>query len=54
MTGDLDEEERRDGRSGNDLGTRLTGCDAMIDKRLREEVFFFANLSSPISRPKSN
>jgi hypothetical protein len=35
-TGDLDYEESRDGRSGNDLGVGLTGCDGGIDKRPRE------------------
>jgi hypothetical protein len=37
VTGNLDEEESRDGRSGNDLGAGLTGCDGGIDERQREE-----------------
>jgi hypothetical protein len=31
VTGDLDKEVSRDGRSDNDLGARLTGCDGGID-----------------------
>jgi hypothetical protein len=49
VTGDLDEEESREGRSGNDLVTWLAGCDGGIDERLREELCFFANLSPPMS-----
>jgi hypothetical protein len=51
VTGDLDGEERRTGRSGNDLGTGLTECNGGIDKfdtRPREEVFF-ASLSRHVS-----
>jgi hypothetical protein len=47
VTGDLDKEERRAGRSGNDLGAGSTECDGGINERLREEGFF-ANLSPPI------
>jgi hypothetical protein len=47
VTGDLDKEERRAGRSGNDLVAASTGCVDKADKRLREEGFF-GNLSSPI------
>jgi hypothetical protein len=47
MTGDLDKEERRVGRSGNDLGAGSTGCDGGINERLREEGYF-ASLSPPI------
>jgi hypothetical protein len=39
VTGDLDKQEIRDGRSVKDLGTGLTGCDGGVDGRLREEVF---------------
>jgi hypothetical protein len=38
VTGDLDTEENRDGRSGNELTTGLTGCDGGIDERPREEL----------------
>jgi hypothetical protein len=38
-TRDLDNEERRDGRSGIDHGMGLTGCDGGIDNRLRQEGF---------------
>jgi hypothetical protein len=48
VTGDLDKEENHDGRSGNGLGTGLTGCDGGIDERPRKEGFF-ATLSHPIS-----
>jgi hypothetical protein len=47
VTGDLDKEERRVGRSGTDLGARSAGRDGGIDERLREEGFF-AGLSPPI------
>jgi hypothetical protein len=47
VRGDLDKEDRRVGRHGNDLGAGLTGCDGGIDKRSREEVFL-ASLSPPI------
>jgi hypothetical protein len=40
VTGDLDKEDSRDGRSGYDIGGGLTGCDGGIDKRPREEVIF--------------
>jgi hypothetical protein len=33
MTGELDEEERRDKRSGYGLETGRTGCDGGIDER---------------------
>jgi hypothetical protein len=56
VMGDPDKEERRGGRSGNDLGAGLTGLDGGINERLRE-VGFFANLSPPLfgcsARPKS-
>jgi hypothetical protein len=39
VMGDLDKEESRDGRSGNDLGTGHTECDGGIDERPRREVF---------------
>jgi hypothetical protein len=49
VTGDLDEEKSRDGRSGYDLGgAELTECDGMIDERPREERFF-ASISPPFS-----
>jgi hypothetical protein len=48
VTGDLDKGESRDERSGNDLGTGLTGCDGGIDERPHEEGGF-ASLSPPIS-----
>jgi hypothetical protein len=53
VTGDLDKEERRVGRSGNDLGAGPMECDGGINERLREEGFFaeFTLLSS--ARPKS-
>jgi hypothetical protein len=47
MTGDLDKEERRVGRSGNDLGAGSTGSDGGINERLREEGLF-ANFSPQI------
>jgi hypothetical protein len=47
VTGDLDKEERRVCRRGNDLGAGLTGCGGGIDERPREERFF-ASLSLPI------
>jgi hypothetical protein len=46
--GDLGKCERRHGRSDNDLGTGLTGCEGGIDERPREEGLF-ASLSPPIS-----
>jgi hypothetical protein len=48
VTGDLDKEESRDGRSNNDLVTGLTGCDGGTDERPREKGVF-ASLSPPIS-----
>jgi hypothetical protein len=48
VTGDLDKEESRGGRSGYDLGAGHTGCDGGIDERPREEGFF-ASLSPPFS-----
>ena len=47
VPGDLDKEDRRAGRRGNDLGAGLTGCGGGIDERPREEGFF-DNLSPPI------
>jgi hypothetical protein len=47
VTGDLDKEESRAGRSGNDLGAGFTGCGGGIDERTREEGDF-ASLSPPI------
>ena len=47
MTGDLDKEDRRVGRRGNDLGAGLTGCGGGIDERPYEEGFL-ASLSPPI------
>jgi hypothetical protein len=47
VTGDLDKEDRRVGRRGNDLGAGLTECGGGIDECPREEVFF-ASLSLPI------
>jgi hypothetical protein len=32
VTGDLDKEESRDGRSGNGLEAGLAGCDGGIDE----------------------
>jgi hypothetical protein len=46
VTRDLDKEDRRVGKRGNDLGAGLTGCDGEIDERPREEGFF-ASLSPP-------
>jgi hypothetical protein len=48
VTGDLDKEKSRVGRSCNDLGAGLTGYDGGIDERPREEGFF-ASLSPPFS-----
>jgi hypothetical protein len=48
VTGDLDKEESRDGRSGYDHGAGLTGCDGGIDERPREEGVF-PSLSPPFS-----
>jgi hypothetical protein len=48
VTGDLDNEESSDGKSGNDLWRELTGCDGGIDERPRENLFL-ASLSPPIS-----
>jgi hypothetical protein len=49
VTGDLDEEESRDGRmSGYGLGAGSTGFDGGIDERLREEGLF-PSLSPPFS-----
>jgi hypothetical protein len=36
VTEELDEEKRRDGRSGYDLRAGPTGCDGWIDERSRE------------------
>jgi hypothetical protein len=47
VTGDLDKEESRAGRGGNDLGAGCTGCGGGIDERPHEEGFF-ASLSPPI------
>jgi hypothetical protein len=47
VTGDLDKEERRAGRSGNNLGAGLTGFDGGINERLREEGLS-AGLSLPL------
>jgi hypothetical protein len=47
VTGDLDKEERRALRSGNDLGADSTGCDGGINERLPQKVFL-ASLSPPI------
>jgi hypothetical protein len=47
VTGDLDKEERRAGRSGIDLGAGLTGFEGGINERLREEGFS-ASLSPPL------
>jgi hypothetical protein len=47
VTGDLDKEDRRVGRRGNDPAAGLTGCGGGIDERPREEGFF-TNLSPPI------
>jgi hypothetical protein len=53
VTEDLDKEQRRVGRSGNDLGAGPTGGDGEINERLREDSFLpaFPLLSS--ARPKS-
>jgi hypothetical protein len=48
VTGDLDLEESRDGRSGYDSRAGLTRFDGGIDEQPREESFF-ASLSSPFS-----
>jgi hypothetical protein len=47
VTGNLDKEDRRVGRRGNDLEAGLTGCGGGIDERPRHEDFF-ANLFPPI------
>jgi hypothetical protein len=47
VTRDLDTEERRARRSGNDLGAGLKGCDGGVENRLLEEGYF-ASLSPPI------
>jgi hypothetical protein len=47
VTGGLDKEGHRAGRSDNDLVAGSAGCDGGVDKRLREEGFF-ANFSSLI------
>jgi hypothetical protein len=48
MTGDLDKVESRNMGSGNDPGTRLTGCDGGIDEPPREELF---SLDFPLLSP---
>jgi hypothetical protein len=52
VTGDLDKEDRRVGRRGNDLGGGLTGCGGRIDEHPREEGFF-ASLFLPIWQDRS-
>jgi hypothetical protein len=47
VTGDLDKEDRRVGRRGNDLGAGLKGCGGGIDERPCGEGVF-ASLSPPI------
>jgi hypothetical protein len=54
VTEDLDKEERRAGRSGNDLGVGPTGCGGGIDERLREEDFFCQPLTSYLRQDRSN
>jgi hypothetical protein len=49
VTGDLEKEKSRDGKSGNDLGTGLTGCDGGIDEQPRKEFFSLAFPLHPIS-----
>jgi hypothetical protein len=53
LTGDLDKEERRVGRSGYDLGAGSAGCDGGIHEGLREGGILpaFPLLSSAL--PKS-
>jgi hypothetical protein len=46
VTGDHDKEERGDGRSGNDLGAGIAGCNGRVGKRLCKERIF-ADLSPP-------
>jgi hypothetical protein len=53
VTRDLDNEKRRVGRSGDDLGTGSTVCDGGIDERLREEGFLLAFPLLSSARPKS-
>jgi hypothetical protein len=48
VTGNFDKEESREGRSGNDLETWLTGYDGGIDTRPHEEGLV-ASLSPLIS-----
>jgi hypothetical protein len=48
VTGDLDEEGSREGKSGYDLLADLTGCDGGIDERPREKVF---SLAFPLLSP---
>jgi hypothetical protein len=38
MTGDLNKEDIRAGKSGYNLGGKCTRCDGGVDKHLREEV----------------
>jgi hypothetical protein len=47
VTGDLDKEDRRLGRRGNDLGAWPAGCGGGVDERPREEGVF-ASLFPPI------
>jgi hypothetical protein len=54
VTGDLDKQKNRDGRSGKNLGTGLTGCDGGVEGRLREEVFSPTFLLLSSARPKSS
>jgi hypothetical protein len=53
VTRDLDKEESRDGRSGNDLGAGLTGCDGGIYERPPEEIFPLVVPMLSLARPKS-
>jgi hypothetical protein len=52
VTGDLDWEESRDGRSGFDLGAGLPGCDRGIEERPTEEGFFASLYPLSPARPK--
>jgi hypothetical protein len=54
VTGDLDKEESRAGRSGNDLGTGFTEWGGGIDERPREEGFFCQPFPSYLRQDRSH
>jgi hypothetical protein len=54
VAGDLDNEERHAGRSGNDLvGAEFSRLGGGVDKRIREEGFSLALPLLSSARPKS-